>query len=81
MKDWRVWVLVGLVALNLLASAWAAVRPVVPVASLTNALYAAGGDARVLLLRVQQLEVARQQAGQENDRLREELRKAKGDGE
>lgn len=80
MKDWRMWVLIGLVALNLLASVWAAARPVVPVAVLTNAIASLGGDTRILLLRTQQLEQALQQAAQENERLREELKKAKGGG-
>jgi len=68
--QWWVWVLIGLLAADLLLSAAAMVRPVMPVASLTNALYAAGGDARVLLLRVQQLEQALQTAQAEIDRLK-----------
>lgn len=79
-KTWHTWALAGLLALNLLISVWAAVRPVVPVASLTQAIYAAGGDARVYQLRIQQLEAALRQAGQENEQLREELKKAKEGG-
>lgn len=75
-KDWKIWMLAGLVVLNLFISVWSATRPAVPVSSLTLALYQAGGDARVLMLRIQQLEAALQQASQEI----EQLRKAKGGG-
>lgn len=79
-ERWMVWVVIVLLALNATLSLWAAIRPVVPVAALTNAIASLGGDTRVLLLRMQQLEQAFQQAAQENNRLREELKKAKGDG-
>lgn len=79
-ERWMVWVVIGLLVLNAALSLQAAIRPVVPVSALTNAIASLGGDARVLLIRVQQLEQALQQAGQENDRLREEFKKVKGGG-
>lgn len=75
-----VWTVIGLLALNAALSVLTAIRPVVPVAVLTDAIASLGGDTRILLLRTQQLERALQEAAQENDRLREELKKAKGDG-
>lgn len=78
--SWWVWTLIGLLAINILFSVLATTRPMVPVSALTVAIASLGGDVRVVLLRTQQLEQALQQAAQENERLREELKKAKGGG-
>lgn len=61
---------IALLALNVTLSLLAAIRPVVPVAALTNAIASLGGDVRIAILRVQQLENALQQALQEIERVK-----------
>lgn len=76
-ERWMVWTVIGLLALNAALSVLTAIRPVVPVAVLTDAIASLGGDLRIMVLRVQQVEQTLQQAARANDSLRKELDQAR----